>query len=235
MRLYLHGFMGTHADWAQIKRPGETTFDYGSREWPAEIDHILDQIEHRKTKPLIVGYSMGARLGLSLALHAPDRFAGLVMISGHPGLPVADRAERLARDLALADQIESDYEGFLATWYDQPVFEGLSPRLRKQLETEKLGRDPAEVATQLRHFTIGRQANHWTDLETVDLPVLAIAGEEDTKYSLIAVQIQEVVPQGFATVISRAGHLVHRQQPKAVNRRIEAFEAMVYRNNPSSN
>ena len=71
----------------------------------------------------VVGYSMGGRLALHLALRHPDRVGKLVLFSASPGLKTED--ERTARrevDLQRAAEIEEDLGGFLRRWYRMPLF-----------------------------------------------------------------------------------------------------------------
>ena len=71
-----------------------------------------------------VGYSMGGRLCLHLALARPDLVARLVLITRRPGsrTPTSEPARRAADD-ALATAIEEDgVDAFLDRWLDQPLF-----------------------------------------------------------------------------------------------------------------
>src|SRR5262249_60229882 len=78
-------------------------------------------------RAVYVGYSMGGRLCLRLALDRPELVRGLVLLSASPG--IADDAERAARreaDEKLARQIEREgVDAFLARWLRQPLFSTL--------------------------------------------------------------------------------------------------------------
>ncbi len=75
-----------------------------------------------------LGYSMGARFCLHLALSNPELVRGLVLIGGTAGIEdPAERAARREQDLADAARIERDgLEAFLDAWLAQPLFAGLA-------------------------------------------------------------------------------------------------------------
>ena len=57
----------------------------------------------------VVGYSMGARLALTLAAAAPDLIDGLALIGGSPGLVDRDDvSERMSADEQLAQRLERE-------------------------------------------------------------------------------------------------------------------------------
>jgi 2-succinyl-6-hydroxy-2,4-cyclohexadiene-1-carboxylate synthase len=139
--LFLHGFMGSSADWRgpiaalgyryfciAVDLPGhgaslgmppdKYTIEGATR----TVIGILDELERVRT--IIAGYSMGGRLALYLALRYPERCAGLFLESASPGLENAgERAARRAADESKAGRLESgDFEAFLQDWYRQPLF-----------------------------------------------------------------------------------------------------------------
>src|SRR5204863_3461325 len=74
-----------------------------------------------------LGYSMGGRHTLRLALDRPDLVERLVLIGASPG--IADRKERETRreaDERLAERLETiGVDAFLEEWLAQPIFAGL--------------------------------------------------------------------------------------------------------------
>src|SRR5207244_5173075 len=80
-----------------------------------------------------VGYSMGGRLCLRLALDRPEVVQRLVLVSASPG--IQDDGERAARrdaDERLARQIERDgADVFLERWIAQPLFATLPRRIAR--------------------------------------------------------------------------------------------------------
>jgi 2-succinyl-6-hydroxy-2,4-cyclohexadiene-1-carboxylate synthase len=126
---FLHGFMGAAADWAPIGRglQGEfqcVTIDlpgHGQSLNPPEEAYSVAGATEAVVEVLnaegidsctLVGYSMGGRVALSLALRHPDRVHRLVLESASPGLRTEpERAERRDVDAERAARIEEDLEG----------------------------------------------------------------------------------------------------------------------------
>src|SRR5688500_4446601 len=138
-----------------------------------------------------VGYSMGGRLCLRLALDRPDLVQSLVLVGASPGL--ADDAERAARreaDEALAAEIEQiGTAAFLERWLAQPMFSTLTPA-PEDLEA-RLGNPSAGLATALRRLGSGVQEPLWSRLGELKMPVLAVAGEEDVRYAHVAEEMAD--------------------------------------------
>src|SRR6202011_6209711 len=82
-----------------------------------------------------VGYSMGGRLSLHLALERPDLVERLVLVGATAGLASpADRAARRAADEALAGRLAAEgVEAFVDWWLAQPLF--------AHLQAEAAGRE----------------------------------------------------------------------------------------------
>src|SRR5207244_3830457 len=64
---------------------------------PGSFDAAVDELAAKLAPPTwIVGYSMGARLGLALALRHPERCRGALLVGAQPGLRGAEGAARRA-------------------------------------------------------------------------------------------------------------------------------------------
>tara|TARA_Y100001933_G_scaffold242376_1_gene269986 strand:- start:292 stop:714 length:423 start_codon:yes stop_codon:yes gene_type:complete len=59
------------------------------------LHHRIAAMECRG-KPIVAGYSMGARTAMQLAIYKPNALGGLILISGHPGY--RDLEERRSED-----------------------------------------------------------------------------------------------------------------------------------------
>jgi 2-succinyl-6-hydroxy-2,4-cyclohexadiene-1-carboxylate synthase len=163
-----------------------------------------------------LGYSMGGRFALHVALRHPEAVERLILVSTTAGIDdPAERAARRRSDGALADRIERDgLEPFLRWWLAQPLFASLPPEAA-QIETRLAG-DPAGLASSLRLAGTGTQDPLWDRLGQIRVPVLVVAGGRDVKYAALAERlVQAVGPGATLAVIPGAGHACHLEQPEA--------------------
>jgi 2-succinyl-6-hydroxy-2,4-cyclohexadiene-1-carboxylate synthase len=232
--LCLHGFMGSAADWQDVATaigdqascialdlPGHgaslglVPAAYTMEGTARVVIRTLEDLEARR--PVIVGYSMGGRLALYLALRYPERCAGLFLESASPGLESAgERAARREADEDKAKRLESgDFENFLGDWYRQPLFAPLArdkDLLRRTIEAR--GRnEPTELARSLRGMGTGSQPSLWEDLEGLAVPALAVAGELDGKYAGISSRMASISVKVEPVVVPVVGHNVHDEAP----------------------
>ena len=234
--LFLHGFLGSSADWAEIVSALEERLYCVAPDLPGHgaslglppgyytiegtTRALLDKLgELGIERASLAGYSMGGRLALYLALRHPERCSLLFLESAAPGID--DAAEREARreaDERRASALESgDYEEFLANWYGQPLFASLSRRegLVERIIEVRRRNDSAELARSLRGMGAGKQAPMWGRLGVLQVPALAVAGGLDERYASIARRMASVNPLVRAAVVTGAGHSVRLEAPEA--------------------
>lgn len=247
--LFLHGFLGCGEDWTAMAGHFESEYalltvdlpghggshqladsdpsPYSMAGCAAQLGHLLDRYEIETCHA--VGYSMGSRLALYLAVNHADRFDHVVIESGSPGLKTeAEREERRRRDAELARDLTSGpLDNFLDRWYNQPLFAtldqtGESFRLMRE---RRLTNTPEGLALSLEHMGTGAQPSLWEALSSVLSRVLFIAGEKDRKFYRLAAEMAHLCPHGELAIIAGAGHNVHVEQPELYRAQVVPFLA----------
>jgi 2-succinyl-6-hydroxy-2,4-cyclohexadiene-1-carboxylate synthase len=236
--LLLHGFTGSVRAWDEVspdlRRDARLIrvdlVGHGQSPSPPDaalysLDHSVDDLRSILDRlgldqVDLLGYSMGGRVALHFAVHAPDRLRRLILESASPGIEdAAERARRVESDNALADRILRDgLPAFVAEWEQQPLLmpaAHVSQSARDRQHALRLQNTPLGLANSLRGMGAGQQQPLWSDLAHLDLPVELIVGETDTRYCAIARRMQTLLPRAALTVVGQAGHTAHVDQPPA--------------------
>ena len=235
--VFLHGFMGRKEDWAEIIAHLEEAFRCytidlpfhgASRSIHAEFDdtvhHIVRRLDGLGCRRFgLVGYSMGGRIALQLALHHAERVPRCVIESGSPGLMQdSARESRRQQDEGLAEQLDAvaseggTLENFLQQWYRADLWASLRTkpeRLEQLIATRSMHNDPAALASALRALGTGRQAHQWQALACSRTPILCVVGALDTKYRHIAMEMRAQAQALEIATVPACGHNVHFERP----------------------
>ncbi len=161
-----------------------------------------------------LGYSMGGRFALHVALAHPELVDRLILVSSTAGIgDDAERELRRAADNALADRIEGiGVDAFLDEWLAQPMFASLGAEA--SAVDERKTNTAGGLASSLRLAGTGTQAPLWSRLGELDMPVLLIAGADDAKFADIAHRLAEAIGSNARTaVIEGAGHSAPLEDP----------------------
>jgi 2-succinyl-6-hydroxy-2,4-cyclohexadiene-1-carboxylate synthase len=178
----------------------------------------------------VLGYSMGGRQALCLALAHPAAVASLVLEGASPGIQDAEeRARRRAADEAWAQLVEQrGVAAFVDAWEAQALFASQvrqPERRRRALRLERLAGRAVGLAGSLRGAGAGVQDDLWPRLGEIRAPVLYVAGALDARYAAIGARVAAAVADGRLAVVPNAGHSVHWERPAAFARALEAFWA----------
>jgi len=233
--LLLHGFTGSVRSWdrfipkwsqhAQVI--AVDIIGHGQSDSPADpkrysmekavqdLIALFDTLQVHKAN--VLGYSMGGRLALSLAVMHPERVNSLILESSSPGLLTEEeRTARMMSDEQLADRIEREgMERFTAFWENIPLFESVKrmpEETQRSIRQGRLRNQPLGLANSLRGMGTGAQPSWWGHLAALKMPVHFIAGEWDKKFDEIAQTMNSAVTKGQYTQVPGAGHLVHVEQ-----------------------
>jgi 2-succinyl-6-hydroxy-2,4-cyclohexadiene-1-carboxylate synthase len=215
----VHGFTQTHRSWATVESRLPTDWDVQGIEVPDGLDFsaTAEAIGMRGGTGTWVGYSMGGRLCLQLALDRPDLVERLVLVSASPGIASAtERSQRRASDERLAQEAELVGVGvFLERWLAQRQFETLPPEAAG-LDDRRKGNSVHRIAHQLRGLGQGTQPSLWPRLGELTMPVLIVTGAYDRKYTEIADQMAGAITTARHDTVPKAGHAVHLERPAEV-------------------
>ena len=171
-----------------------------------------------------LGYSMGGRLCLHLALAAPHLVERLVLVGATAGIEDDDaRAERRRSDQSWEQLLyEQGLERFLDRWLAGPLFRDLSPGAAAR--SARLENTVAGLAGSLRLAGAGAQEPLWARLSELTMPVLLVVGERDDKFRALAERMGEAIGHNANLgVIQGAGHAAHLEQPDAFVGAVHAF------------
>jgi 2-succinyl-6-hydroxy-2,4-cyclohexadiene-1-carboxylate synthase len=171
-----------------------------------------------------VGYSMGGRIALRIALERPDLVDGLALLGATAGLADPDeRAARRERDETLASGLErKGLEQFLTGWLRQPLFQRLPPQAAGM--EERRTNTVEGLASALRRLGTGAQEPLWDRLGELGMPVLLLAGEHDSTFVSAAFRLAEAIGEtAGVSLVPGAGHAAHLERPDAFAALVERF------------
>lgn len=201
MILFLHGFLGSicpleiPCQAPQLPGHGDTPID-PSLTFAQYVNDILDTI----TEPThLIGYSMGGRIALKMAITRPDLFTHITIESAHPG--------GQGNESAIIQKLQSQtMSQFLQEWYTQPLFCGIDVQDRIQKASIH---NKEQLILALKCFSKKNQGNLWHQLGPVSHKLTYICGALDTKYVQIGRKLKEMYPDITLKIVENASHNVH--------------------------
>ena len=173
-----------------------------------------------------MGYSLGGRLALRVALDRPDLVDSLVLLGATAGIEEARaRSARVEIDERLAAGLErKGVEQFIDGWLSQALFSRLS-RSDAGVEERRTGTVDG-LASALRLLGTGVQEPVWDRLGELKVPVLLMAGEHDSKFSALAFRmVAGIGDNAGISFVPGAGHAAHLERPQSVATILNRFLA----------
>lgn len=223
----IHGSGGDHTTWAPqlegltdaaavvaLDLPGHGASSGDGCDTVADYAAVVGQFLAALGRGSVVlaGHSLGGAIAQTLALSAPQRLAGLVLVGTGARLKVLPELfEILARDYAEAVAFMTEY-----AWSPS------SPAELKELGRRTVSATRPSVTRG--DFTACNSFDVMDRLGEIRLPTLAVVGEEDR---LTPPKYAEFLVRSIANAqlarIPRAGHFVSLEQPDEVNQAIRDF------------
>jgi 2-succinyl-6-hydroxy-2,4-cyclohexadiene-1-carboxylate synthase len=229
----VHGFTQTLASWAAVGKRLAERYEVIRVDLPGHGRSSGVRVGFAAAAGLIgaaggpavyVGYSLGGRLCLRLALDRPDLVRALVLIGASPGIAeAAARDERRAADEALAERIEREgVAAFLDGWLAGPLFATLPAAAAGR--AERLANTAEGLADALRRLGSGVQEPLWDRLAGLRPPTLLVAGALDAKFAALAQAMAAAIgPSARVALVAGAGHAAHLERPAEVAGLVAAF------------
>ena len=227
----LHGFTGSPLSWeflsehARLLVPALVGHAGAIADAPVtsfedELDRLVTWLPNAGTAH-VLGYSLGARLALGLAVRHPARVSRLTLVSGHPGLAsAAERAARRASDAAWCELLATrGVPTFVDVWEAQPLWAtqaGLTDLAREQKRRERLSHSAQGLLHALRCTGLAEMPSYGPQLPEIRIPVTLIAGESDPKFSALARAMALRLPQALLEIVPGAGHDLLLERPELI-------------------
>ena len=228
--LMLHGFLGSSKDWFEVTDTLKSKFfcilpdlpghgrtkslsdsDYAMQSTALSLLAILNQEEIKQAA--LVGYSMGGRLALYLALTHSEYFSKLILESASPGLKTEkERQARMASDAAVISNLKTQtIDEFITGWYSQPMFDTIRQVSGKfeELLKNRSENKAENLSKSLKFIGSGVQPSLWDILPDLKQPTLLIVGANDNKFKSVACEMQERSEAISLATIASAGHNAH--------------------------
>jgi pimeloyl-ACP methyl ester carboxylesterase len=167
---------------------------------------------------VVVGFSMGARFAQYLAIHAPERVAGLVLVAGCPTGEIPLRAEVVADWCGRQGDAERMAE-MAASFATAPV---------DPVALARFGEDAARIPLAALQGTLRSATDASFDgaVGSIAAPALVIGGSGDPMFTadLLRGAVVAGLPRARLLLLD-AGHEIPAEAPQELAIAIEAFIA----------
>jgi len=230
----VHGFTQTGRSWAPIasrlRANGHevVTPDAPGHGAKATVEADLwrgaDLLADEVGRAIWIGYSMGGRLCLHLALRHPDLVEGLVVVSTTAGIddPQQRAARRRADDSRAATIAQEGVPAFIQSWLSAPMWATL--REEDRGVDERLTNTAEGLASSLRHAGTGTQEPLWDRLHEIKAPVLVVSGELDATFTAAGDRAgRQIGARATRQTLAGVGHAVPWEAPAAFVEAVETW------------
>lgn len=227
----LHGFLGLPSDWKEFNFESCSSHDLSNPAIAPNHDGFWGWAKrfNQFTAPqndVLMGYSLGGRLALHALLDQPQKWKAAVLISANPGLQsIEQKDERLKADKQWAQRfIHEPWNHVLKAWNDQEVFKGKQfPLSRDEHQFSRL-----HLSFLLTTFSLGLQEDLTSLIHQLNLPILWVCGQQDSKFCELAQKITFFHKQSKVKIVADTAHRVPWEKPLQFKNLVQSFISEVY-------
>lgn len=191
--------------------------DYRIERFTGDVIAVLDAAGIERAH--LVGYSLGARVGFSLAAQHPSRFPSLTSIAGAPGTG-SGVFDRVFFPEAIGTLERGGMAGFVAAWEGR-MGHPLDPGTRAAF----LANDGLALAAYMRQAEVVPRVTD-AEIAALPMPVALIAGTRDPERLRAAEHVHGVLPASRLIVVEGAGHADTPRHPETL-RGVREFVAAI--------
>jgi 3-oxoadipate enol-lactonase len=194
---------------------------------PVVADHASDLLalwdDRGVERGFVVGFSLGGLIAQEVALAAPERVTGLVLVS------TAARVGDDARRSYLERAAEIDAHG-LGPSLDALVERALSPGFRERQPELTAGYREQVAATPPQAISVSFRAvaahDRLADLPAIGCPALVVTGDQDAAMGVAtATALRDGIPEAALVVLRDTGHTIHVERPSTFAHLVADFLA----------
>jgi 2-succinyl-6-hydroxy-2,4-cyclohexadiene-1-carboxylate synthase len=192
------------------------------RAFEEEVDRMAAWATGRGfTRGTLLGYSLGARLGLGLVVRHAALFERAILVSAHPGLPdEVQREERRMRDREHCRALlRRGVEAFVGAWERLPLFASQSalPRaVRDEQRRVRTSHDALGLVQSLLHTGLGVMPDYSPHLAAIEVPVTLLTGALDARFAVLARAMRRQNARFDWQQLPAAGHNLLLERPDAI-------------------
>lgn len=228
--LALHGFLGTSRDWELVRRsmkamavetdwmtpelflPGPCSAQNSFATWCESV--LLEMESQFGREPIdLLGYSLGGRLAIHLALQAPQRFSRIWLYSTNPGVLFEPIDQRRRWESDWAERFRhGSWQETLKDWNHQVVF----ARSRLRVVDEPNAEARELLALSFTNWSLAAHHFHLEEIHRLQDPIHWWFGEFDEKFLRVKTELERQNIPGSMRVISDAGHRLPLDQPEPI-------------------
>jgi len=159
--------------------------------WQQYADDVVALLDHLQVESAVVGGGgMGSGIAMRTGLSAPDRVAGLVLLSPEHKGERRPTPEQVAWQERIADTIRT--EGVEVGWAS--VFPMMPEGMAAMVRDAFARTDPASQGTALHAIAAQEPFERLDDLGALEMPVLVIPGSDDNHPRELGAAYHRVLP-----------------------------------------